>query len=211
MMSGLSSSGKFLLLPVFIGLAAMLAVSLHGLFVPQRNGSGGDPRERSGRSSPDPPAGTGDQNVAARMPDATSAPDLMREEADEMAALMLTLRDNPEDADNLNRIAEIFIRAGDPRRAEIFLNRALLIRPGDTRARFNLGTVFFRQKKIREAAAAFEELLAIAEDPDALLSLAVIRKYYLDDRAGAETLLHRLLSLGNASPETLEKARKELQ
>jgi hypothetical protein len=33
----------------------------------------------------------------------------------------------------------------------------------------------------------------------------------LNDKAGAEALLRRLLTLSDAPPETLEKARKELQ
>jgi cytochrome c-type biogenesis protein CcmH/NrfG len=224
MMRDISPAGKFLLLPVFAGLAVMLAVSLHGLFA--------SPRHEEGGGSPEPsirrPAASREQGVTApvpgpasmppkdqagtvRMSDAAAPPNLMQEQADEMAALMRTLRDNPNDADNLYRIAEIFVRAGDQTRAEIFLNRALLSRPADVRARFMLGSILFKQNKMREAAAVYEELLKISEDAETLYNLALIRKYHLNDKAGAETLLRRLLTLSDAPPETLEKARKELQ
>jgi tetratricopeptide (TPR) repeat protein len=210
MMRNISTPGKFLLLPVFVGLTVMLAVSLHGIVASQRhaNGDGAAPSVR-----PAAPVGTGDRSGAVRAPDAPSAPmpELMREEADEMAALMRALRDNPNDADNLYKIAEIFIRADDGARAEIFLNRAILSRPADVRARVTLGNLLFKQNKIREAAAVYEELLKISEDPDTLYTLAVIRKYHLNDRPGAETLLRRLLGLNGVPPETLEKAGKELQ
>jgi cytochrome c-type biogenesis protein CcmH/NrfG len=201
-----SPAGKFLLLPVFVGLTVMLAVCLHGLFASPRHGEGG--------GSPDPsirkPAANRDQGGAALMPDAAPVPDLMPEQADEMAALMRTLRDNPNDADNLYRIAEIFVRAGDQARAEIFLNRAVLSRPADARARFMLGNVLFKQNKMREAAAVYEELLKISKDAEAMYNLALLRKYHLNDKAGAETLLRGLLQLSDAPPEILEKARKEL-
>ncbi|MDR2668839.1 MAG: tetratricopeptide repeat protein [Desulfovibrio sp.] len=224
MMRNLSTAGKFLLLPVFVGLAVMLAVSLHGLFAsPRLENGGGSPESAVHR-----PAASRDQGVTdampgttsspqkeqagtVRMPDAAAPPDLLQEQADEMAALMRTLRDNPNDADNLYKIAEIFVRAGDQARAEIFLNRALLSRPADVRARVMLGNILFKQNKMREAAAAYEELLKISEDADTLYNLAVLRKYHLNDKAGAEALLRRLLRLNDAPPETLEKARKELQ
>ncbi|MDR2124141.1 MAG: tetratricopeptide repeat protein [Desulfovibrio sp.] len=224
MMRDISRAGKFLLLPVFVGLAVMLAVALHGLFAaPPHDESGGSPQPSIRR-----PAASRDQGVTtpmpgtasappdeqagvARMPDAVPPPNLMQEQADEMAALMRTLRDNPNDADNLYRIADIFVRAGDQARAEIFLNRAVLSRPADVRARFMLGNILFKQNKMREAAAVYEELLKISEDAETMYNLALLRKYHLNDRAGAEALLHRLLSLSNAPAETLEKARKELQ
>ncbi|MDR2605375.1 MAG: tetratricopeptide repeat protein [Desulfovibrio sp.] len=224
MMRNLSPAGKFLLLPVFVGLAVMPAVSLHGLF--------SSPRHEEGSGNPEPvvrrPVATRDQGVTAgmpgtasapskdqagtaRMPDAAAPPDLMREQADAMAALMRTLRDNPNDTDNLYKIAEIFFRAGDQARAEIFLNRALLSRPADVQARVMLGNILFQQNKMREAAAVYEELLKISEDAETLYNLAVLRKYHLNDKAGAEALLRRLLTQSDAPPETLEKARKELQ
>ncbi|MDR1685887.1 MAG: tetratricopeptide repeat protein [Desulfovibrio sp.] len=226
MMRDISPAGKFLYLPVFTGLAVMLAVSLYGLFASPRHGEAGGSLEPSirrpaasrdqGGTTPMPDMTTAPQkgpDSTARMPDAASAspPDLMQEQADEMAALMRTLRDNPNDADNLYKIAEIFVRAGDQARAEIFLNRAILSRPADVRARFMLGNVLFKQNKMQEAAAAYEELLKISEDAETLYNLAVLRKYHLNDKAGAETLLRRLLTLNDAPPETLEKARKELQ
>jgi predicted Zn-dependent protease len=240
-----------LLLPVFLGLAAMLAVSLHDLLPARRPGRGGssaalsmpppatvpDEKKPAGMTASPPRgqfsqrqnAGGGPPELSANPPSAASAGDMtkngtagmtgaasgsmpdLREQADEMAALMRTLRDNPNDADNLNKIAEIFIQAGDWTRAEIFLNRALLSRPSDLRPRFLLGISLYRQNKIREAADIFEELLKSKEDPDTLYNLAVIRKYHLNDKAGAEELLRRLLALDDAPPETLEKARRELQ
>jgi tetratricopeptide (TPR) repeat protein len=224
MMRDISPAGKFLLLPVFVGLAVMLAVSLYGLFASPRHEEGGgslEPalrRPAAARDQGGMPSMPGtasappkDQAGTGRMPDAALPPDLMQEQADEMAALMRTLRDNPNDADNLYRIAEIFVRAGDQARAEIFLNRAVLSRPADVRARFMLGNVLFKQNKIREAAAVYEELLKTSEDAETLYNLAVLHKYHLNDKAGAEALLRRLLTLSDAPPETLEKARKELQ
>ena len=138
-------------------------------------------------------------------------PELSEQQMDELAVLMGKLQSSPHDVDILMEIGGIFLAAKDWERAEAFLNRAVMSRPADTGPRYLLGIVLHQQGKIQEAAAAFEALLVLEEDPAAQYNLAVIYKYHLDKADEAQALFEQIVASPDADADTVERARKELQ
>ena len=151
--------------------------------------------------------------VSAGSGEASPAPDafpaLPAEEADKLAELMRTLQTSPTNADTLRRIGEIFIAAQDWARAEAFLSRAILSRPADIRPRYMLGISQYQQNKIDAAAATFEELLSIKDDPGAMYNLAIIYKYHTGQKDKAEDLLRKVIAFPGADADTINRAKAE--
>jgi cytochrome c-type biogenesis protein CcmH/NrfG len=146
----------------------------------------------------------------APAPREDSQPQMSREQTDSMSALMRRLQSNPNDADALLEISEIFVQIEDWPRAEAFLTRLILSRPADARPRHLLAILQYRQQRMAEAAKTFKELLDIKEDPAAMYNLAVIYKYHLDKRDLATELLEKILASPDADADTRQKAQKEL-
>ena len=146
----------------------------------------------------------------ADLPDGGADLALTEKQADDLTDLMRKLQANPNDADALIAIADSFLMAGEWIRAEVFLHRAIRSRPRDVRPRYMLGVCLYQQGKIQEARLAYEELLAIREDPPALYNLALIYKYHLDDSGKAKYLLQKIIGSPDADMDTLDRAKKEL-
>lgn len=144
-------------------------------------------------------------------PAAGMAQKLSGEQAQSVSELMARLQSSPNDADLLLRIGEIFMEAEEWSRAEFFLGKAVLSRPGDPRAFYLLGLAQYQDGKMEEAAASFEYLLAIKKDPAAMYNLAVIYKYHLNQEQKAQELLRHVLDSPSADMDTLDRARKELE
>ena len=133
-----------------------------------------------------------------------------KEQVDELMEQMAKLKESPNDAAALLKTGEIFVAARDWKRAEVFLGRAVLSRPGDTRPRYLLGVCLYQQNKFDEASKAFEELLAIKEDPSAMYNLSIIYKYHMGRKADAEPLLRKIIASPEADADTVAKAKAEL-
>lgn len=145
------------------------------------------------------------------LPASGPARNLSETQAESLAQLMARLQASPNDADTLVRIGEIFMEAEEWSRAEFFLGKAVLSRPGDPRPFYLLGLTQYQDGKMDLAAASFEYLLAIKEDPAAMYNLAVIYKYHLNKEQQAQDLLRRVLESASADLDTLDRARKELE
>lgn len=170
---------------VLLGLAGMLFVAFKAdLSLVKETRSRGNIGAMSGASAPEKPSGPSEADLPAD-----------KEQVDELMEQMAKLRESPNDADALRKTGEIFVAAKDWKRAEVFLGRAVLSRPGDTRPRYLLGVCFYQQNKFDEAAKTFEELLVIREDPSAMYNLAVIYKYHMGQKSRGRDLAaqdHRL-------------------
>ena len=185
---------------VLFGLAGMLFVAFKtDLSMVKETRSRGNVGAMSEASAPEQPSGPSEADLPAD-----------KEQVDELMGLMAKLRESPNDADALCKTGEIFVAARDWKRGEVFLGRAVLSRPGDTRPRYLLGVCLYQQNKFDEAAKAFEELLVIKEDPSAMYNLAVIYKYHMGRKAEAETLLRKIITSPEADADTVGKAKAEL-
>ncbi|MDR1491002.1 MAG: tetratricopeptide repeat protein [Desulfovibrio sp.] len=200
---GRGVASYFIMFPLLLALAAMLVFSVKDI----ADGEKPAPEARRGDANT---KGEAPENRMAPAPEMAGMPELTDARAEEVGELMRSLRENPNDPDTLGKIAEIFISGADWVRAEIFLNRSILSRPGDPRPKRLLGMVLHRQGRNAEAAKLLEEALKNHTDPDTLYNLAIIYKYSLDNRSRAEELLNVLAGLPQADPNLKEKGRKEL-
>ena len=195
-----SPSVIFVAACVLFGLAGMLFVAFKtDLSMVKETRSRGNVGAMSEASAPEQSSGPTEADLPAD-----------KEQVDELMGLMAKLRESPNDADALRKTGEIFVAARDWKRAEVFLGRAVLSRPGDTRPRYLLGVCLYQQNKFDEASKAFEELLVIKEDPSAMYNLAIIYKYHMGKKAEAEALLRKIVASPEADADTVGKARAEL-
>ncbi|MDR0828303.1 MAG: hypothetical protein LBN33_10625 [Desulfovibrio sp.] len=196
----------FILLPLLLALAAMCAVSAKDL-ADEKNPRTQTKGMMAQRDMPEQGANgpKGPELLTGTLDDA---------EAGEISALMSSLRENPNDADTLGKIAELFIRAEDWPRAEVFLIRAILGRPADARYRQLLGLAMFRQGKLEGATKNLEEALELQTDNftlyNTLYNLIVIYKHHLKDTNKTKEFQEKLKSLLERDPELREKTPKEM-
>lgn len=135
---------------------------------------------------------------------------LSEEDADELSKLMGRIKENPNDAKALRETGEFFVRARDWKRAEFFLDRAVLSNPSDIGARDSLGISQYQQGAVTNAAKTYEELLAIREDPRALYNLAIIYKYRMNRPRDARALLQKALDSPDLDAEIRVRVQREL-
>lgn len=197
------STPPFFLVLFLLGLLTMFAASLHSVMSKLDIAKPGEPGVSVEATTPT-------KDVAAGSPEAQTDLVLSEDQADSLTGLMRQLQTNPNDADALIEIGESFLMAKDWKRAEVFLNRAILSRPSDIRPRYMLGVSLYQQDKIQDAAHVFEELLEIEDAPAAQYNLAIIYKYHLDKIKEAEALFKKIAAAPDVDPETLNRANKEL-
>lgn len=196
----------FLLLFLLTALLSMFAASFQGFMqspvpVSSANGRGG---MEAGAIPPEPLG-------IAGLPDGGASLALTEKQADELSELMRRLQANPQDTEALLEIGETFLMGQDWARAQVFLARAVASAPEDSRPRYMIGICLYQQGKMPEAAAAFEKLLSLKEDPAVQYNLAVIYKYHLNERDKAKELFNKIIASPEADLDTIEMAKKELQ
>ena len=147
----------------------------------------------------------------AASPESAPEPGLTEQQAEELAALMVKIQTNPNDVDALMEIGNIFLAAEDWGRVEVFLSRAVVSRPTDMRLRYILAVALYQQEKMREAAAAFAQVLTLEKNPAAQYNLAVIYKYHMDKADEARLLFEQIVASPDADMDTVNRAKKELQ
>lgn len=135
---------------------------------------------------------------------------LNEEDADELSKLMGRIKENPNDAMALRDTGNFFLRARDWKRAEFFLERAVLSNPSDNGARYSLGISQYQQGAVAKAAKTYEELLDLREDPRALYNLAIIYKYSMNRPEDARALLRKALDSPDLDAETRVRVQREL-
>jgi cytochrome c-type biogenesis protein CcmH/NrfG len=135
---------------------------------------------------------------------------LSEEHMADISELMAKLKDNPNDAETLLSLGDLFIRAREWTRAESFLQRAVLANPSDIRPRYMLGIALYQQGKMELAIKTFENVILLDEDPATMYNLGVIYKYQLANPKRAEELFRKTVESPKADAEIRAKAQKEL-
>jgi len=69
------------------------------------------------------------------------------------------LRDKPDDARALSRIAMSYLQLGEFTKSQEYANKALLVRSGDLQARYTLGCAFSEEGRAGDAARIFRAIL----------------------------------------------------
>lgn len=159
-----------------------------------------------GASSPAMPVSQPDA-PASPQPGETSA--IAPDQADTIVA-MQKLRANPDDVDTLLELAELFMRRGDPKNAQEFINRALVAAPGDARPSYFQALLDAGQGRFAEAAEAMARSLRLQDNPSVRYSLAVVYRYHLHDEARAREQLNAALGSPALSEELRALIEQEL-
>lgn len=195
----------YFLLLILLGFLAMFTASFQSFMNRPDSVKPGSPNARTPMDTGRPMPG-----AIADLPDGGSNLALTEQQADDLTNLMRRLQTDPKDADALMEIGDAFLMAKDWGRAEVFLKRAVLSRPSDIRPRYMLGICLYKQQKMKEAAATFEELLEIKSDPAAQYNLAIIYKYHLHREDAADALFRQITTLPDADMDTVNRAEREL-
>lgn len=131
------------------------------------------------------------------------------EQTEALMRHMQEIQSNPNNTEALVGIAELFLETGNDPMAEAFLQRAIMSKPADTYPRYALGLLLFKQGKAAQAAAAFEDLLEIHEEPAAMYNLALLYKYHLNKPEQAQGLLLEALDMPNLDEDLAKRLRAE--
>lgn len=131
------------------------------------------------------------------------------DQADTLVA-MQKLRANPGDVDTLLELADLFMRRGDPKNAQEFINRALVAAPGDARPSYYQALLDAGQGKFAKAAEAMTRSLRLQDNPSIRYSLAVVYRYHLHDEAKAKEQLDAALGSPSLSEELRALIEQEL-
>jgi cytochrome c-type biogenesis protein CcmH/NrfG len=182
-------SSRVILAAVALGLALMLAAVLAYRL-------GGHPLVHVSR--PDP---ADQQAFPQDVPDPRQQATL---------SAMQRLQANPDDADTLLELAEIFMAQDNPEAARNFAGRALVSAPSDHRPSYYLGVLAARDRNYYQAAGFLERSVGLKDAPEARYSLGVIYKYHLDDPARADLHLRAGLRHPDLSPELRTLLEAEL-
>ena len=187
---------------ITLGLLSMLLASVayrlgdhpltHSSTAPGAPGAQGAPAALSAPSSPPsmPPADMPASGPTSPHMGETSA--IAPDQADTIVA-MQKLRANPNDVGTLLELADLFMRRGDPKNAQEFINRALVAAPGDARPSYYQALLDAGQGRFAEAAEAMARSLRLQDNPSVRYSLAVVYRYHLHDEARAREQLEAAL------------------
>lgn len=199
-----TATPPFIVLFILVGLFSMFAASFQSLLEsPVPDNAPARPAARdSGSQPPDPSAFSGPSEGDTSLA-------LTEKQADAITELMRRLQADRNDAETLTEIGEIYLVAQQWPRAESFLTRAINNSPEDIRPRYMMGLCLYQQGKVTEAASAYEELLAIKEDPTAQYNLALIYKHRMGQEEKACELLNRVIASPASDVDLINKAKKE--
>ena len=184
---------RLILIVAILGLAAMFAGVLAYRL-------GGHPLIHVSRPGP---AQDGD------LPPSTSpnAPDLRQQAT---ISAMQRLQADPDDADALLELTELFMAQDNPEAAKNFAGRALVAAPSDPRPSYYLGVIAARNRNYEQAADFLEQSVALQDAPEARYSLAVIYKYHMGNPARADLHLQAGLRHPDLPPELRTLLEAEL-
>lgn len=151
------------------------------------------------------------RDMPAETPEPNMGFALSDTQTDDLSKLMAKLQAEPKNPDLLMEIGGLFMEVKDWERAKFFLSRAVVAAPADVRPRYMLGITLFRAENAQEAAAVFEDLLALRDEPAARYNLAVLYKYHLNRPADAKKQLEAVISSSEADADTIAQAKAELE
>lgn len=139
---------------------------------------------------------------------AAPAPAQLKEVADTQAApLMAKLKSDPENAEILTAIGNLYYDAQQYPAAVDYYTRALRVKPADAAVRTDMGTGFWFMGNADRAITEFEKALTyVPDNPNTLFNLGLVKWKGKRDGAGAAAAWERLLKI---DPNYEQKAQVE--
>ncbi|MFI3272300.1 MAG: hypothetical protein R3Y11_09415 [Pseudomonadota bacterium] len=122
---------------------------------------------------------------------------------DNVGMMMQRLQGQPNDIEALLFLGEHFLGHESWEQAGHFLQRAVVAAPQEQRPLYLLGISQYHATKYADAAASFERLLTLHDDPAARYNLGLLYLHYLHDKAQAEVHLNAVMN----NPDAMEDLR----
>lgn len=129
---------------------------------------------------------------------------------DGVGMMMQRLQGQPNDLEALLFLGEHFLGHESWEQAGHFLERAVVAAPQEQRPLYLLGISQYHAMKYSDAAASFERLLTIHDDPAARYNLGLLYLHYLNDRVQAEVHLKAVVANTKASEDLRNLAKEAL-
>ena len=132
------------------------------------------------------------ENAAFQAP----APAQLKQVADAQAApLTEKLKSDPDNADVLTALGNLYYDAQQYGAAVDYYARALRVKPADAAVRTDMGTAFWFMGNADRAIAEFDKALTyVPDNPNTLFNLGLVKWKGKKDGAGAESAWKRLLA-----------------
>ncbi len=155
-----------------------------------------------------PAAAVMPENNAAQKPTTAPSPAQLKGLADAQAApLMEKLKSDPNNADVLAMLGNLYYDAQQYAVAVDYYARALRVRPADAAMRTDMGTGFWFMGNTDRAIAEFEKALTyVPDNPNTLFNLGLVKWRGKKDGAGAAAAWERLLK---TDPQYEQKGQVE--
>lgn len=193
-----SSRRKLVLGAVFFGLALMFLVS----FIYRSQNQGLQVHRQAPEHGDAPQANAGQQGMPPQMNDAMMG---------DIGKLMQRMQETPDDVNLLLELADKFMVMKSWERAEMFLNRAMVIEPSNPFVLYNLGIAAFQQDRPEDASQYFEQLIAV--DPNhahAHFNLGMLYSHFLNKPEKGKAEFEKVLELPNVPEDLRHGAAEEL-
>lgn len=121
------------------------------------------------------------------------------------APLLAALKANPNNADTLIQVGNLYYDQRVYPQAIEYYTRALVIRPNDANVRTDLGTAYWYSGLAQQAVAEYDKALKqVPTHANALFNMGVVRSDGLHDYKGAVAAWEKLLA---SNPQYPEKQR----
>lgn len=120
-----------------------------------------------------------------------------------VGTMMQRLQTEPNDIEALLFLGEHFLGMESWDQAGHFLKRAVEAAPQEQRPLYLLGISQYHDQNYQGAAASFEKLLTLHDDPAARYNLGLLYLHYLNNRPQAEVHLNAVIQ----NPDAVEELR----
>lgn len=131
-------------------------------------------------------------------------------EAEIVGPMMQQLQKNPNNIEALMFLGEHFLGHENWAQAATFLQKAVVAAPSEPRPLYLLGICQYHNKEYAEAAASFERLLTLYDEPAARYNLGLLYRHNLNNIEKAKTHIEALLANAEAPEELKKLAQEEL-
>ena len=125
--------------------------------------------------------------------------------------LMGKLSQDPNNFETRVELAEHFMEVSDWKSASVHLARALEVKPDSSAANYMMGVAQYSQGDFPAAAAAFEKILSIEEDPSAMFNLGILYAQHLDRVDEAKTLFAKVASMQGIDADLTARAKEAVE
>ncbi len=139
-----------------------------------------------------------------------SNPDVSQEFATKAGDLMMKMKEDPNNVENLLDLARLFYEAKDPIATLNFANRANTIDPLSADAAYLVGVAHAQLNEPSEAVAAFERAIKIKDSAEARYNLGIVYLHALNDKEKAKIELEKALAMPELPAELKQMIEKEL-